>query len=86
MNTLCLSTCDVIGGVVVALVWDVVDPAARTVGTARRALGGRSGAHPPIPPQATDVDPGQDGTGSTTSRRRGTPPLVRSTPASVRTS
>ena len=47
VSSVCLRTSDAIGEVVVALVWDVVDPAARAVDTALRVLDGRSGARRP---------------------------------------
>jgi hypothetical protein len=47
MNTVRGSTCDLIGGVVVTLVWDVVDPVARTVDSARRALSASRGVERP---------------------------------------
>lgn len=43
VNSVCLSTSDAIGEVVVTLVWDVVDPVARAVETALQVLKGSIG-------------------------------------------
>ena len=54
VNSVLLSTSDAIGAVVVALVWDVVDPMVGAVDSALRVLTGRDAVGPRRPPAVTD--------------------------------